>query len=194
MKTHAVIWKKQSFNNVLRGLFWVMLLGAMAACSDPVSIDDEALAAETTAALNRAEGGDKAAGATDPASDEGDQDDPNAPVLGGEGDEGHDDDGSLDGDYADINRPGQVVICHVPAGGADAPRSLSLLPDAVADHTAHPDDYDGPCSEEDKEDGANTGDQGSDDHDDPNAQPVGGDNDDGGDTSNLNDGRGSAGQ
>lgn len=188
MKTHDVVWKRQPFRNVLRGLFVVMLLGALQACSDPVSIDDGATAAEAETALNRAEGGDKTADAN---SDGGDQDDPNAPDLGGGNDDGSHD-GPPNGDYADPNRPGQIVICHVPSGDA-APVSLSLRPDAVAEHIAHPDDYDGPCTEENKEDGGGTGDQGSDDQDDPNAPPVGGDDDDNTNTGNLNDGRGSAG-
>ncbi len=132
---------------------------------------------------------------TDDQGDQGadDQDDPNAQPINSDDDDGGDDDGTLDGDYPDPNRPGNVIICHVPPDDPDHPVSLSILPSDVGAHGTHADDYDGLCKN-DAAEGDGTGDQGDDDQDDANAAPVGGGDDDGGDDDGTsNDGRGSSG-
>ena len=131
----------------------------------------------------------------DGTNDEGedDQDDPNAQPIEDGDDNGGDDDGTLDGDYPDPNRPGNVIICHVPSDDPDHPVSLSILPADVANYTDNPNNYDGPCTDNGTEEGDGTGDEGENDQDDPNAAPVGGDDGGSNEAGNLNDGRGSAG-
>ena len=195
MKTQRSISKRQSFEGSLLGLVFVLLLVVMQACSDPISpneatLDTEAATVNTLAASDaNTTGAEKSQDAGDDDDDHSDQDDPNATPIGSDDDDGGDDDGTLDGDYPDPNRPGNVIICHVSADGA--PQSLSILPSQVAAFAANSNNYDGPCTEENKGDGSAT-DQGGNDQDDPNATPVG-NNDDDDDGSDLNNGRGPSG-
>ncbi len=155
--------KKYPWHNLLFGLCVVFMLGLLQACTDPVSIDDEALDTETTASLQGADNSDKAAGSSTNTS----ADPPK-------------------GDYTDPNRPGLVIICHIPSGDDATPVTLSIPPSALADYSTSAGDYDGPCAVEDQDDDVGSGDEGNDDQDDPNAPPIG--NDDEGDDDGSLDG------
>ena len=57
----------------------------------------------------------------------------------------------LKGDYPDPDNKKKILICHVPPGNKDNPRTLSISKNALGGHDNHPDDYDGPCSEPESE-------------------------------------------
>ena len=168
MKTHRILPKDQLFTRLLPGFFFAMMLVIGQACSDPVSTNETALEAEAASQTTLA-GGTQAGQA-----DAGTHSPP-------------------DGDYPDPNRPGNVIICHVPSDDPEHPVSLSILPADVANYTDNPNNYDGPCTDNGTEEGDGTGDEGENDQDDPNAAPVGDGDGGSNEAGNLNDGRGSSG-